>query len=102
MASAALADPTQALQGQIEGSGPAMEEFEIDVESLEQLLLYADEHYLAGKLPLRDHLGKVHHGVEEYHQRNVGPLKVPRITIKLDRLAQAMVPQTIKPAVRAV
>ncbi|GFV78059.1 hypothetical protein TNCV_2131 [Trichonephila clavipes] len=36
-----------------------MEESENDVGSLEQLLLYADEHYLAGKLPLGDHLGKV-------------------------------------------
>ncbi|GFT98380.1 uncharacterized protein TNCV_2745721 [Trichonephila clavipes] len=35
-----------------------MEESENDVESLEQLVLYADEHYLAGKLPLGDHLGK--------------------------------------------
>ncbi|GFV64297.1 probable RNA-directed DNA polymerase from transposon X-element [Trichonephila clavipes] len=35
-----------------------MEESENDVGSLEQLLLYADEHYLAGKLPLGDHLGK--------------------------------------------
>ncbi|GFU29777.1 uncharacterized protein TNCV_4745971 [Trichonephila clavipes] len=52
-----------------------MEESENDVGSLEQLLLYADEHYLAGKLPLGDHLGKVLHGVEEYHQRNVGPLR---------------------------
>ncbi|GFW80507.1 uncharacterized protein TNCV_2416091 [Trichonephila clavipes] len=26
-------------------------------------------------LPLGDHLGKVKHGVEEYHQRNVGPLR---------------------------
>ncbi|GFW60578.1 uncharacterized protein TNCV_569241 [Trichonephila clavipes] len=51
-----------------------MEESEIDVGSLEQLLLYADEHYPAGKLPLGDHLGKVLHGIEEYHQRNVGPL----------------------------
>ncbi|GFV21747.1 transposable element Tc3 transposase [Trichonephila clavipes] len=42
---------------------------------LEQLLLYADEHYLAGKLPLGNHLGKVLHGVKEYHQRNVVPLR---------------------------
>ncbi|GFX70384.1 uncharacterized protein TNCV_249061 [Trichonephila clavipes] len=74
MASAVLADPTRALQGTNRGSGPAMEESENDVGSLEQLLLYADEHYLAGKLPLGDHLGKVPHGVEEFHQRNVGPL----------------------------
>ncbi|GFU92657.1 uncharacterized protein TNCV_4795851 [Trichonephila clavipes] len=46
-----------------------MEESENDVGSLEQLLLYAGEHYLAGKVPLGDHLGKVLHGVEEYHQR---------------------------------
>ncbi|GFW37560.1 uncharacterized protein TNCV_861651 [Trichonephila clavipes] len=52
-----------------------MEESENDVGSLEQLLLYADEHYLAGKLPLGDHLGKVLHGVKEYHQRNVDPLR---------------------------
>ncbi|GFU66955.1 uncharacterized protein TNCV_4296071 [Trichonephila clavipes] len=52
-----------------------MEESENDVGCLEQLLLYADEHYLAGKLPLGDHLGKVLHGSEEYHQRNVGPLR---------------------------
>ncbi|GFX34915.1 uncharacterized protein TNCV_2328551 [Trichonephila clavipes] len=75
MASAVLADPTRALQGTNRASGPAMEESENDVGSLEQLLLYADEHCLAGKLPLGDRLGKVLHGVEEYHQRNVGPLR---------------------------
>ncbi|GFX60181.1 uncharacterized protein TNCV_4533411 [Trichonephila clavipes] len=75
MASTVLTDPTRALQGTNRGSGPAMEESENDVGSPEQLLLYADEHYLAGKLPLGDHLGKVPHGVEEYHQRNVGPLR---------------------------
>ncbi|GFX99487.1 uncharacterized protein TNCV_3039621 [Trichonephila clavipes] len=75
MASAVLADTTRALQGRNRGSGLAMEEPENDVESFEQLLLYADEHYLARKLPLGDHLGKVQHGVKEYHQRNVGPLR---------------------------
>ncbi|GFW24971.1 15-hydroxyprostaglandin dehydrogenase [Trichonephila clavipes] len=75
MASAVFADPTRALQGTNWGNGPAMEESENDVGSLEQLLLYVDEHYLAGKLPLGDHLGKVLHGVKEYHQRNVGPLR---------------------------
>ncbi|GFS79261.1 uncharacterized protein TNCV_4409281 [Trichonephila clavipes] len=75
IASAILADPTRALQGTNWGSGPDMEESENDVESLEQLLLYADEHYLAGKLPLGDHLGNVLHGVEEYHEQNVGPLR---------------------------
>ncbi|GFX41645.1 uncharacterized protein TNCV_3110411 [Trichonephila clavipes] len=75
MASAILADPTRVLQGTNRGSGQAMEESGNDVGSLEQLLLYADEHYLAVKLPLGDHLGKVLHGVEEYHQRNVGPLR---------------------------
>ncbi|GFT81472.1 15-hydroxyprostaglandin dehydrogenase [Trichonephila clavipes] len=45
MASAVLADPTRALQGTNRGSGPAME-----VGRLKQILLYADEHYLAGKL----------------------------------------------------
>ncbi|GFU24466.1 15-hydroxyprostaglandin dehydrogenase [Trichonephila clavipes] len=52
MASAFLADPTRALQGTNWGSGPALEKSKKDVGSLEQLLLYADEHYLAGKLPL--------------------------------------------------
>ncbi|GFT22476.1 uncharacterized protein TNCV_3274401 [Trichonephila clavipes] len=75
MASVVLADPTRALQGTNRGSVSAMEESENDVESLEQLMLYADEHYLAGKLPLGEHLGKVLNGVEEYHQRNVGPLR---------------------------
>ncbi|GFV23406.1 15-hydroxyprostaglandin dehydrogenase [Trichonephila clavipes] len=72
MASAVLAGLTRALQGTNRGSGPAMEESENDVGSFEQLLLYTNEHYLAGKLHLGDHLGKVLHGVEEYHQRNVG------------------------------
>ncbi|GFT00393.1 uncharacterized protein TNCV_1981411 [Trichonephila clavipes] len=58
MASAVLADTPRALQGTNRGSGPAMEESENDVESLEQLLLFADEHYLTGKLTLGDHLGK--------------------------------------------
>ncbi|GFV58494.1 hypothetical protein TNCV_1095431 [Trichonephila clavipes] len=49
MASAILADLTRALQGTNRGSGPAMEGSENDVGSLEQLFLYADEHYLAGK-----------------------------------------------------
>ncbi|GFY34285.1 15-hydroxyprostaglandin dehydrogenase [Trichonephila clavipes] len=75
MASAVLANPTRALQGTNQASGPAMEESENDVGSLEELLLYADEHYLAGKLPLGDNLGNVLYGVEEYHQRNVGPLR---------------------------
>ncbi|GFV74753.1 uncharacterized protein TNCV_1039911 [Trichonephila clavipes] len=68
MVSAILTDPTRALQGTNRWRGPAMKEFENDVGSLEQLLLYADEHYLAGKLPLGDHLGNVLHGVKEYHQ----------------------------------
>ncbi|GFV85846.1 DUF4817 domain-containing protein [Trichonephila clavipes] len=50
-ASAALADPTRALQGTNRGSGATMEEYENDVGILVQLLLYADKHYLAGKLP---------------------------------------------------
>ncbi|GFT93870.1 uncharacterized protein TNCV_2132851 [Trichonephila clavipes] len=75
MASAVLADPTRALQGTNQGSGPAVEESENYVRSLEHLLQYADEHYLPGKLPLEDYLRKVIHGVEEYHQRNVGPLR---------------------------
>ncbi|GFX56663.1 uncharacterized protein TNCV_494111 [Trichonephila clavipes] len=75
MASAVLADPTRPLQGKNRGSGLAMEEAENDVGSLEQLFLYADEHYLAGKMPPRDHLGKVLHAVAEYQQRNVGSLR---------------------------
>ncbi|GFT00890.1 uncharacterized protein TNCV_4053461 [Trichonephila clavipes] len=58
MATAVLADSTRALQGTNRGSRPAMEESENDVGSLEKLLLYADEHYLARKLSLGDHLGK--------------------------------------------
>ncbi|GFV57678.1 15-hydroxyprostaglandin dehydrogenase [Trichonephila clavipes] len=57
MASAVLADPTCALQGTDWGSGQEMEESENDVGSLEQHLLYAEEHYFTGKLPLGDHLG---------------------------------------------
>ncbi|GFY14358.1 15-hydroxyprostaglandin dehydrogenase [Trichonephila clavipes] len=77
MATSVLADPTRALQGTNRGSGPVMEESENEVGSLEQLLLYAVEHCYNGNLPLRDHLGKVLHGVEENHQRNVGPLREP-------------------------
>ncbi|GFV04460.1 uncharacterized protein TNCV_920801 [Trichonephila clavipes] len=75
MASAVLADPTRAPHGTNRVSGLTIQESENDVGSLEQLLLYADEHYLAGKLPLGEHLRKVLHGVEEYLQRNVGPLR---------------------------
>ncbi|GFU14595.1 15-hydroxyprostaglandin dehydrogenase [Trichonephila clavipes] len=49
MASAVLADPKRALHGTNRGSGPAMEESENDIGSLEQFLLYADEYYLVGK-----------------------------------------------------
>ncbi|GFV26136.1 transposable element Tc3 transposase [Trichonephila clavipes] len=52
MESAVLADPTRALQGTNRGKGPAMEESENAVGNLEQLLLYADEHYLAERLSL--------------------------------------------------
>ncbi|GFX38406.1 hypothetical protein TNCV_2343821 [Trichonephila clavipes] len=67
-------EPTRLqAEGDKSGSGTAMEESETDdVGGLEQLLLYAEAYYPAGKLPLGDHLGKVLHGVEEYHQRNVG------------------------------
>ncbi|GFX47730.1 hypothetical protein TNCV_699841 [Trichonephila clavipes] len=57
MASAVLADPTRDLKGTNRGSGKAIEEAENDVGSLEKLLLYADEHYLAGKLPLAERKG---------------------------------------------
>ncbi|GFT61222.1 uncharacterized protein TNCV_1613761 [Trichonephila clavipes] len=102
MASVILADPTRALQGTNRGSEPAMEESENDVGSLEQLLLYADEHYLAGKLPLGDHLGKVLHGVEEYHQHNVGPLRFHTSQLKWTDYHRLWPPQTITPAVQAV
>ncbi|GFW54435.1 hypothetical protein TNCV_1607991 [Trichonephila clavipes] len=58
MSSAVLADPTRAIQGTNRGSVSAMEESENVIGSLEQLLLYADEHYRAGKLPQGDYLGK--------------------------------------------
>ncbi|GFV10978.1 hypothetical protein TNCV_4707401 [Trichonephila clavipes] len=48
MASAVLADLTCSTGDKWE-SGPAMEESENDVGSLEQLLLYVEEHYLTGK-----------------------------------------------------
>ncbi|GFW85699.1 uncharacterized protein TNCV_853491 [Trichonephila clavipes] len=70
MASAVLPDSTRALQRTNWGRGPAMEKSENHVGSIEQILLYADEHYPAGKLPLGDHLEKVQHDVKEYHQRN--------------------------------
>ncbi|GBM08918.1 PiggyBac transposable element-derived protein 4 [Araneus ventricosus] len=54
-------------RGTSPGSGPAMEESEHDVGSLEQLELYEDDHYLDGKLPLEDHLRNVLRGVEECH-----------------------------------
>ncbi|GFT00401.1 uncharacterized protein TNCV_1981451 [Trichonephila clavipes] len=75
MASAVLADPTHALHGTNRRSGPAMEESKNDVGSLEQLLMCGRALYCWKILPLGDHLGKVLHGVEEYHQRNVGPLR---------------------------
>ncbi|GFS99045.1 hypothetical protein TNCV_1890531 [Trichonephila clavipes] len=52
MASTVVADPTHALQGTNQGIRSAMEVSENDLGSLEQLSLYADEHYLAGKLSL--------------------------------------------------
>ncbi|GBM20887.1 hypothetical protein AVEN_253696-1 [Araneus ventricosus] len=58
-----------------------MEESEHDVGCLEQLELYADEHYLAGKLPLEDHVAKVPLGVEKCHKHKAGPLRfhVPQL-----------------------
>ncbi|GFX69249.1 hypothetical protein TNCV_3564251 [Trichonephila clavipes] len=46
--------------GDKSGERAAMEESENDVGSLEQPLLYEDEHYLTGKLRLGDHVGKKH------------------------------------------
>ncbi|GFX22106.1 uncharacterized protein TNCV_3054621 [Trichonephila clavipes] len=73
-----------------------MEESEKDVGSLEKLLLYADENYLARKLPLGGHLGKVLHRVEEYHQRNVGPLRFHASQLKWTgtRTRLSFVPKT--------
>ncbi|GFV76141.1 uncharacterized protein TNCV_4672301 [Trichonephila clavipes] len=77
-----------------------MEESENDLGSLEQLFLYEDEHYLDGKLPLGDHLGNVIHGVEEYHQRNVGPLRFHTTQLKWTGYHRLWSPHTITPAVR--
>lgn len=52
-----------------------MEVSEHEVGSLKQLELYADEHYLDGKLPLEDHLGKLSYGVDECHQYTDGLLR---------------------------
>ncbi|GFT78536.1 hypothetical protein TNCV_1288911 [Trichonephila clavipes] len=68
MASAVLADFTCALQGTNQESGPRpMEESRKRQPegNLEQLLLYADEHYLAEEFALGDHLGKDPTWVEE-------------------------------------
>ncbi|GFV79908.1 15-hydroxyprostaglandin dehydrogenase [Trichonephila clavipes] len=95
MASAVLADPTRTLQGTNRGSGLAMEESENDVGSLEQLLLYADELYLAGKLLLGDHLVKVLHGVEEYHQCNVGSLRFHASQLKWTGYHRLWLPRSL-------
>ncbi|GFW15054.1 hypothetical protein TNCV_983461 [Trichonephila clavipes] len=76
-----------------------MEESENNVESLEQLLLYADE--LAGKLPLGDHLRKTLHRVKKYHQLNVGLLRFHASQLKWTGYHWPW-PQTITPAVQAV
>lgn len=52
------------------GSDPAIKESEHDVRSLEE-----DENYLAGKLLLKDYLGKAPCGIEKYHQHNAGALR---------------------------
>ncbi|GBM80256.1 hypothetical protein AVEN_221669-1 [Araneus ventricosus] len=79
-----------------------MEESEHDAGSLEQLELYADEHYLDGKLPLEDHLGKVPREVEECHQHNAGPLRFHVPQLEWTGLQRLWSPQTITSAVRAV
>ncbi|GFU31490.1 uncharacterized protein TNCV_3539111 [Trichonephila clavipes] len=90
MAIANLADLTRALQGTNRWSGLAMEESENDVGSLEQLLLYADEHYRAENLPLVDHLGKILHGVEEYPQRNDAPFSCQYSGVKRECTKRAL------------
>ncbi|GFX99464.1 uncharacterized protein TNCV_1081081 [Trichonephila clavipes] len=92
---------TQFGSGDKSGERASHGRSENDVGSLEQLLLYADEHYLAGKLPLGDHLGKVLHEVEEYHQRDVGPLRFHALQLKWTG-NHRLWPQTITPPVRAV
>lgn len=52
-----------------------MKESEHNVGNFEQLELYADKHYLAQKMPLGNHLGKIPRGVKECHQHNGGPLR---------------------------
>ncbi|GFV72327.1 uncharacterized protein TNCV_637891 [Trichonephila clavipes] len=95
MASAVLTNPTRVPQGTNWGSGPAMEESENDVGSLKQLFLYADEHYLAVKLPLGDHLGVVLHGVEEYHQRNASPLRIHASHLKWTGYHRLLIPRPL-------
>lgn len=56
-------------------SWPAIEESEHDVGSLEQLEVSANEYYLAGKLPLADHLRKIPGEVKECHQHNASLLR---------------------------
>ncbi|GFV00675.1 hypothetical protein TNCV_2950431 [Trichonephila clavipes] len=87
MASPVLADPTRALQGTNRGIRLAMEESEIDVGSLEQLLLYADEHYLAGKLPMGEPFRKGPTWGRRISSTYRWPVKVSRIKIKVDRLS---------------
>ncbi|GFV68604.1 hypothetical protein TNCV_4914291 [Trichonephila clavipes] len=96
-----LADPTRALKGTNRGSRPAIEESENGV-SLSNSCCKRTSIILLENCPWGDHLGKVLHGVEEYHQRNVGPLRFHTSQIKWTKPSWAMAPKTFTPAVRAV
>ncbi|GFR28097.1 hypothetical protein TNCT_207611 [Trichonephila clavata] len=50
-----------------------MEECEHDIKSLE---LHMEWLYLAEKLPLEDHLGKVLEGIDECFHHNTSPLRL--------------------------
>lgn len=57
-----MAPPISLLETS-QGSELMIEESRHNVGSLEQLEMHADKHYLAGKLSLEDHLGKVPGGL---------------------------------------
>ncbi|GFU10835.1 hypothetical protein NPIL_497681 [Nephila pilipes] len=63
----------QRHNGDMFGSGPAMEMSKHEEEILNLFGLLADQHFLAEKLPLEDHLRKVPCGDEQFHQHNVDP-----------------------------
>ncbi|GFR02600.1 uncharacterized protein TNCT_136611 [Trichonephila clavata] len=64
--------------------GSDIGESEHDVESPKLFELNTDEHYLAEKLAVEEHLGKAPRDVEECHQRNTGPLKSHVLQLEWD------------------